>query len=117
MDQEQIEREVQERVNFKMNELLIGVENVAKLNWSAAFENMSQKHSHYWEAFTQMRQMLIKEMEMSVPYDDMAEQKKRTRRDEAIDAIMKRFCQRGERDYHHKEHLLVSIIERVQNGS
>lgn len=114
MDQDQIEKEVQARVNFKMNELLTGIENVAKINWGLAFENMSQKHSHYWEAFTQMKQMLIKEMEMSASYDDMAEQKKRVRRDEAIDAIMKRFCQRGEKDYHHKEHLLVSIIEKAQ---
>lgn len=109
------EKEIQARVDFKMNELLTAVENTAKANWNVAFQSNSQKHSHYWEAFGQMKQMLIKEMQMSTPYDDMAEQKRRKKRDEAIDKIMERFCKRGERDYHHKEQLIVSLIENAQN--
>lgn len=68
-----------------------------------AFQNNSPKHSHYWEAFGKMKQMLIKEMQMATPYNDMAEQKRRKKRNEAIDKIMERFCKRGERDYHEKE--------------
>ena len=109
------EKEIQARVDFKMNELLTAVENTAKANWNVAFQNNSQKHSYYWEAFGQMKQMLIKEMQMGTPHDDMAEQKRRKKRDEAIDKIMERFCKRGERDYHHKEQLLVSLIENAQN--
>jgi len=109
------EKEIQARVDFKMNELLTAVENTAKANWNIAFQSNSQKHSHYWEAFGQMKQMLIKEMRMGTPYDDMAEQKRRKKRDEAIDKIMELFCKRGERDYHHKERLLVSLIENAQN--
>lgn len=109
------EKEIQARVNFKMNELLTAVENTAKTNWNVAFQSNSQKHSHYLEAFGQMKQMLIKEMQMSTPYDDMSEQKRRKKRDEAIDKIMEHFCKRGERDYHHKEQLLVSLIENAQN--
>ena len=109
------EKEIQARVDFKMNELLTAVENTAKANWNVAFQSNSQKHSHYWEAFGQMKQMLIKEMQMATPYDDMAEQKRRKKRDEAIDKIMERFCKRGERDYHEKERLLVSLIENAQN--
>lgn len=109
------EKEIQARVDFKMKELLTAVENTAKANWNVAFQNNSQKHSHYWEAFGQMKQMLIKEMKMATPYDDMAEQKRKKKRDEAIDKIMERFCKRGERDYHHKEKLLVSLIEDAQN--
>lgn len=109
------EKEIQARVVFKMNELLTAVENTAKAKWNIAFQNNSQKHSHYWEAFGQMKQMLIKEMQMATPYDDMAEQKRRKKRDEAIDKIMERFCKRGERDYHEKERLLVSLIENAQN--
>ena len=110
-----LEKEIQARVDFKMNELLTAVENTAKANWNIAFQNNSQKHSHYCEAFGQMKQMLIKEMQMATPYDDMAEQKRRKKRDEAIDKIMERFCKRGERDYHEKERLLVSLIENAQN--
>lgn len=109
------EKEIQARVDFKMNELLTAVENTAKANWNVAFQSNSQKHSHYWEAFGQMKQMLIKETQMATPYDDMAEQKRRKKRDEAIDKIMERFCKRGERDYHEKERLLVSLIENAQN--
>ena len=109
------EKEIQARVDFKMNELLTAVENTAKANWKTAFQNNSQKHSYYWEAFGQMKQMLIKEIQMGTPHDDMAEQKRRKKRDEAINKIMERFCKRGERDYHQKEQLLVSIIEDAQN--
>ena len=109
------EKEIQARVDFKMNELLTAVENTAKANWNVAFQSNSPKHSHYWEAFGQMKQMLIKEMQMATPRDDMTEQKRRKKRDEAIDKIMERFCKRGERDYHEKERLLVSLIENAQN--
>lgn len=42
-----IEKEIQARIEFKMNELLTGVENACKIHWQMAFENNSQKHSHY----------------------------------------------------------------------
>lgn len=109
------EKEIQARVDFKMNELLTALENTAKANWNSAFQNNSPKYSHYWEAFEQMKHMLIKEMQMAAPFDDMADQKRRKKRDEAIDKIMERFCKRGERDYHEKERLLVSFIENAQN--
>ena len=108
------EKEIQERVNFKMNRFLTAIENTARANWHTAFEKNSRKHSHYWEAFKQMKQMLIKEMQMAVPYNDMAEQKRRKKRDEAIEKIMERFCKRGENDYQEKERFLVSIIKTIQ---
>jgi hypothetical protein len=108
------EKEIQARVEFKMNELLTAVENTAKANWSIAFHSSSQKHEHYWEAFKQMKQMLIKEVQMDAPFDYMAEQKRRVKRDEAIKKIMERFCKRGEHDYIAKERFLVSIIEKAQ---
>lgn len=109
------EEEVNARVEFKMNELLVALENTAKINWNTAFQHNSQKHSHYYEAFSQVKQMLIKEMEMATPFNNMAEQKRRKKRDEAIDKVMERFCKRGDRDYYEKERLLVSIIENAQN--
>lgn len=110
-----IEKEIQARVEFKMNELLTAVENTAKANWNIAFQNNSQKHSYYWEAFEQVRKMFVKEMLMATPYDNMAKQKRRKKRDDVINKIMERFCKRGEHDYHHKERLLVSLIEDAQN--
>ena len=115
MKLQDVEKEVQARVDFKMNELLTALENAAKLNWHVALRNNSQKHTYYWEAFDQMKQMLGKEMRMATPRNDMAEQQKRIKRDEAISKIMERFCDRGDRDYLQKERLLVSIIENAQN--
>jgi len=109
------EKEIQAIVDFKMDELLTAVENNAKANWNIAFQCNSQKHSHYWEAFRQMKKMLIKEMQMATPFNNMAEQKRREKRDKSIDKIMESFCKRGERDYHHKKQLLVSIIDDAQN--
>lgn len=108
------EEEVQARVDFKMSELLTAVENTAKTNWSIAFQTNSQKHSHYWEAFGQIKLMLHKEIRMATTYSDMAEHKRRAKRDEAVDKIMDRFCNRSERDYHQKEKLLVEIIKNIQ---
>ena len=62
-----------------------------------------------------MKEMLIKEMKMGTPYNDMAEQKRKQKRDDAVAKIMERFCKKGDRDYHHKDRLLVSIIENAQN--
>ena len=108
------EKEVQARVDFKMSELLTAVENTAKANWNISFQNNSQKHAHYWEAFGQLKQMLRKEVELGTPFDDMVEQRMRAKRDKAIDNIMGRFCKRGEQDYHQKEKALVSAIEDAQ---
>jgi hypothetical protein len=110
-----IEKEVEARVNFKMNELLNAIKNTAMANWNIAFQSNSQKNSHYWEAFEQMKQMLIKEMQMATPFNNMDEQNRRNKRDKAVDKIMESFYKRGERDYLHKERLLVSIIEDAQN--
>lgn len=110
-----IEQEIQARVNFKLNELLTSVENQVKLNWQLAFNNNSAKHSYYWEAFSQFKGMLTKEMNLPVPYNNMTEIKKRERRDKAIKKIMERFCKRGTNDYYEKEYFLVSVIEEAQN--
>lgn len=115
MTKDEIEREIKTRVEFKLNDLLSAVENTAKANWNAAFNLNSQKHTHYWEALSQMKQMLVKEINMPTPYNDMTEQKKKKKRDKAIGEIMERFCKKGERDYFHKLKLLASSIEKAQN--
>ncbi len=110
-----IENEIQERVNFKMIQLLDGIENIAKTNWAVAFQNNSQKHSHYWEAFNQMKAIFIKEIQMQVPYKNMNEIKKRNKRDIAIAKIIDRLKIKGLRDYPQIECFLVGIIEDAQN--
>ena len=115
MSQEEIEKEIQARVEFKMNELLTAVQNTAETNWGLAFSEMSAKHTHYWEAFNQLAVMLKKESEMATPCNEMHIANKRLKRDRAIDKIMDRFAQRGTRGYHQKEKFLVSVIEAAQD--
>lgn len=112
----EIEKEVQARVEFKMNELLNALKNSCDRNWQAAFQSGNPKYSNYYEAFGQMKQMLIKEMQLPTPSDEMYEIKKRANRDRAINKIMNTFYKRGERDFHQKERALVSIIEEVQKN-
>lgn len=109
------EKEVQARVDFKMNELLTAVENTAKANWNISFQNNSPKHAHYWEAFNQLKQMFKKEVDMATPFDEMAEVRRREKRDKAVNKVMARLCKKGDRDYYQKEKVLVSAIEEAQN--
>lgn len=115
MSQEEVEKEIQARVKFKMNELLTAVQNTAKTNWEFAFNSMSAKRTHYWEAFNQVAAMLKKESEMATPCNEMHIANKRFKRDRAIDKIMERFVQRGTSGYHEKEKFLVSVIEDAQD--
>lgn len=108
-----IEAEIEERLDYKMSQILIALENRTKANWDHAFQYNSQKHCHYWEAFKEMRSMLLKEIELPVPYDNMAEQVKRKKRDIALDKIMNRFCKKSERDYYEKERFLAGVLNEI----
>lgn len=109
-----IEKEIQARVDFKMNELLTAIQNRADTNWAIAFKIGSQKHSYYWEAFEQMKSMFQKELEMSYPYDIMSELNRRKKKHDAVDKIMETFCQRGVGDYYRKERQVAMIIDECQ---
>lgn len=114
----EMEKEVQARVEFKMNELITGIKNQAGLQWSLAFNNMSQKHQHYWEAFEQMKRMWKKELDMATPYNDMHVQKIRSIKNEAVDKLMKELDHRvlrpmEGRDRHHIQSLIANILEKA----
>ena len=113
---EEIEAEVQARVNFKLDELVIGMRNTATRNWQIAFQSGNPKYSHYWEAFEQMVQMLEKERTMPPPYDEMALQKKREAKDFAVQSIMSsltRYIRPGSENRHVIRNI-VSAIETAQ---
>lgn len=118
MNERNIEKEVQARVEFKFNELLTGVKNQAKLNWYIAADNMSQKHSHYWEAFEQFEGMLRKEVNMAPPYDSMAEQNFKNARDKAVDELKELLILQGYRGRQPEHYMIkdvVSIVETAMN--
>lgn len=116
MEEKEIEREVQARVKFKMEELKKSIKNTSTAYWNLAFRENSQRHAHYNEALNQVLSMIDKESSMPTPFDDMHIQNIRKYRDKAVTKIMGRFCKRGERDYYHKERILVDIIEELQEN-
>lgn len=113
-----IEQEVQARVDFKLDELMTGLKNAAAREWHIAFQSGNPKHSHYWEAFEKLKEMLEKERRMPVPYNEMALQKKREARDAAVTEIISVFQQRwvgDPRRRNHETRVVVAAIEKAQN--
>lgn len=109
------EREIEARVEFKINELFTGIKNTIKNNYIAALHSGSSKYYYYWEAFTIFENMIEKEIKMGVPYNEMAKQKLKEKRDKAVDDIMGRLCKKGSPDYHQKQKFVVNIVEKLLN--
>lgn len=116
-EEKQINDEVQTRVNFKLDELLVGMRNAATRNWQIAFRLGNPKYSHYWEAFEEMVKMLEKERYMPPPFDEMYLQNKRNARDKAVNEITEIVIRRGERinDQQRIIRKIVSAVEKAQN--
>lgn len=115
MTEEKIEKEVQARVDFKINEILKGVENQANLNWQIVFNNGNPKYSNYWEAFSQLKSMIKNEIDLPTPYNEMYEIKYREIRDEYVDILSERFLRRGTPNYIPNLRFVVSTVEKILN--
>ena len=134
---EEIEREVQERVNFKLNDIRDSINNHLKRSkWSqyhGIIELNKNKllavipahiaYSNYRiteESWTVLNEIFKKEIEMPVPYDEMYVEKNRKEKDIFVDDIMSDFdnMTRGMRISHGQRHrfvkMLVEKIETVQ---
>jgi len=114
MSEQEIEKEVQARVEFKMNELLTGVKNRVGFKYKQAFD-MTQKSQYIWQAWEELEGMVKKEVAMATPYSDMDKRKKWEAKEKAVDNITKSLDLRGRQDYQHKVKVIVSEIENAQN--
>ena len=112
---EEIEKEVQARVEFKIRQILTAVENTARAHQATAFLGGHPKYSYYAEALRQAIGIIKKEMKMATPVDQMHLQNMREKREKAIDEIVTLFDIRGKRDMHMIEKRLVDIIKSAQN--
>jgi len=113
MSESDIEKEIKARVEFKLNELLTAVGNIAQRNWLAALHGRGQRYLDYSDAFKQLKLLMEKEIKMPVPYDNMAEIKRREKRDRIVTKLSDRLLFRGERDYHQKEKFIVGVVEEI----
>jgi hypothetical protein len=114
MDNIQTEKEIQERVEFKINELLTNLRNRLKHKYGQAFD-MTRESNEKLKAFQELMEVAEKEIILPCPYDSMTEERKRKAKDKAVEEITKALDMRWQRDYHIKIRRFVSIIEKAQN--
>lgn len=114
MTPQEIEKEIQARVEFKLSELMTGVKNRVALKYRQAFD-MSQKSQYAWQAFKEVEEMMKKEISMATPYDNMDKRKKWEAKEKAVANISHSLDLRGTRDYEHKVKIIVREIETAQN--
>jgi len=119
MTEQEIEKEVQARVEFKMNELKDGVKNMVKYKYGKAFD-MTQKSQHIWQAWEELEGIFKKETMMATPYNDMAKRKKWEAKENAINGVRKelenkfRGILRGN-EFESLIRRLVTEVEKAQN--
>ena len=112
--EQEFEKEVQLRVEFKMNEFLTALKNRVNFKWQQAFD-MTRESEQAWKSFKEISEMMQKEIKMSVPYDDMAKRKKWEAKEKAVDYITETLKLRGSTDYSHKIKSIVNAIETAQD--
>ena len=113
MTEQEIESEVQARVEFKMNEFLTCVKNRVGFKYQQAFD-MSQKSQYAWQAFEELSEMLKKEIKMHTPCDEMSKRRKWEAKEKSVDKIVNTLDLRG-RDYDGKIRTIVSAVEIAQD--
>lgn len=96
--EDQIEKEVQARLDFKYQELITGITNRISSHTQVAFRSVlnsdiptGAKGQHYKEAWQEFLDLLKKEFTMGTPFDDMANQNMKVRKNEATAEIMQRL--------------------------
>ncbi len=116
MTEQEIEKEIQARVEFKMNEFMTGIKNMIKYEEQKYHHSTAHpKYAYRAEAMTEVNEMLSKEISMSVPYDDMNERRKRWAKDNAVEAIERLVDLRGRPGRDYKIRMIASAIEKAQN--
>ncbi len=120
----QQEQEIQERVNFKLNEILTGIKNRINIHHKLSFDltledkiSLGQREYHFKEAYDEFLETFKKEIEMQVPCNNMSELEFKRKRNIIVDKIMEKFdnLTRAHINYDQRQHFLrniVSILER-----
>lgn len=111
---EDVEKEIQARIEFKLGELLTGVKNRVHFKHMQAFD-MTRESGYAWKAFEELSGMLKKEIEMPTPYDNMVGERKRKAKNIAVDNIMDALDFRDKHKYYSKVNIIVKEIEKAQN--
>lgn len=114
MSPEEIEKEINARVEFKLNELKTGVKNRVAAKYAQAF-NMTRESQYAWEAFKEISEMFNKEISMATPSNDMDRERKWKAKEKAVESIMKSLHDRDRHDFNYKARIVATHVERAQN--
>lgn len=109
------EAEVQERVDWKMFQILQSIKNKKAIHIKNAYEKLSQKDKYLWDAFQILEEIVEKERKIPVPYDDMLEQLKKRLRNDAVDEIMKLINEAYRQGRVCDVSRIVNIVEKAQS--
>lgn len=117
MAQEEIELEIQARIEFKYDEFKTALKNSLQFKYGQMWD-MTHKSQYIWEGFKEVVQMIDKEVGMSTPSNEMVRLRKWKAKEKAIEDITKVLNSRGEyssREFQSKIKQIVSIVETAQN--
>jgi hypothetical protein len=109
-----VEKEIQARVEFKMNEFLTALKNTLQFKHGQMWD-MTHKSQYSHEAFKEVSEIMKKEIYIPTPSNQMDEEKKREAKNKAVDKIVESIDLRGRSEYNAKINTIVSAIEEAQN--
>ena len=125
---DKIQKEVDQRVKFKLDAFFTGMENRIRANTMSEFHLVMEgdhiggrKAGAYKEAWEQVKSAFQKEVHMPVPRDDMYENVRVLAKREAVDMVMAWMDHKnmGKREWHRERHffekLIVRAVEKAQN--
>jgi hypothetical protein len=120
MTEQEIELEIQKRVQFKINEFKTALKNRVAIKWHIAANEMSRENQYIWEAFKEIEEILKKEINMPLPtqteHNTMIRQHKWEAKEKAVKE-MNEYWQELQGRNHSILNInrIVSIIEKAQN--
>ena len=84
----EIEKEINERVSFKLNDIYSQIENRISFSWAVWLKSGDQKFVNKWQWLLEIKEVFEKEIWMSFPYDRMYDVKKNEAKNIAVEKIM-----------------------------
>ena len=118
---EEIEKEVRERVDFKLNDINDIINNHLRRCVMLMTDPMHRRLEKMMRGkiFKEVKEAFQKEKDMPTPYNEMYVERKRKQKNEAVDNVMERFekLSRGRIDPRQEEaflRMLVNNIEKAQ---
>ena len=114
MTPQQIEDEIQARIEFKMDEFLTSLKNRLIIKKTIAFNNRTMESYHTWKAFEEVCEVLRKEVRMAPPHDEMAKKRKWEAKEKAVDNIVAKLKLQGTDNWWEKQKIIANEVIKSQ---